>query len=158
MKKMMIFLGVIVVLFAVLAIVTNLQKDEKLSSVENPYGTDDLKASTIDQLGDPNYQNIILPDNLADKLKEENSVAVYYYSPECEHCQKTTPVVAPLAEEMGIDLVQYNLLEFEEGWTDYGIEYTPTIVHYENGKETARIVGYNDEDVFKQWFEEHNVN
>lgn len=156
MKKIVIFLGIIIVLFAAIAIITNVQKEE--TSEGNPYGKDDLKSSTIDQLDDPNYQNLILPEELDKKLENNEDVTVYFYSPECSHCQRTTPVVAPLAEQMGIDLVQYNLLEFEQGWGDYQVKSTPTIVHYKKGKEKARIVGYNEESVFKKWFEENGVN
>ncbi len=84
-------------------------------------------------------------------------VTVYFYSPTCPHCQRTTPIVDPLSKEMGIDLVQYNLLEFEQGWDDYGIESTPTIVQFKKGKETARIVGYNEEDVFQDWFNKNAI-
>ncbi|RFU60682.1 co-chaperone YbbN [Bacillus sp. V59.32b] len=156
MKKILIFLGIIIVLFAAIAIITNMQKEEQ--SEDNPYGKKELKASTVDQLDDPNYQNLILPEQLEKKLKNNEDVTVYFYSPECSHCQATTPVVAPLAENMGIDLVQYNLLEFEQGWEDYYIESTPTIVHFKEGKEQDRIVGSNDESVFQDWFEKNEVN
>lgn len=156
MKKMIIFLIIIIALFAAIALITNTQNKQKAES--NPYNKKNLEQSTIDQLNDPNYQNLILPDELAKDLKNKEDKTVYFYSPECIHCQKTTPIVAPLAEEMGIDLVQYNLLEFKQGWDDYSIESTPTIVHFKNGKEEARIVGYNKNEVFKKWFEDHEVN
>lgn len=156
MKKMIIFLIIIIALFAAIALIANTQNQQKAES--NPYNKKNLEPSTIDQLNDPNYQNLILPDELAKDLKNKEDKTVYFYKPDCIHCQRTTPIVAPLAEEMGIDLVQYNLLEFEQGWDDYGIESTPTIVHYNNGKEEARIVGYNEKEVFKKWFEDHEVN
>lgn len=155
MKKMIIFLVIIIALFATIAFITNSQNKQKAKS--NPYNKKSLQQATIDQLNDPNYQNLILPDELAEALKNKEDKTVYFYSPTCVHCQRTTPIVAPLAEEMGIDLVQYNLLEFEQGWDDYGIDSTPTIVHYKNGKEEARLVGYNDKEVFKKWFEDHEA-
>jgi thioredoxin-related protein len=57
---------------------------------------------------------------------------------------------------MDIDLVQFNLLEYEDGWNQYGIESTPTIVQYKDGKEVNRIVGYNEETAFKSWFNENS--
>ena len=62
MKKLAIFGGVIVVLFIAIIALTNMSNSDKLE--DNPYGTDDLKQSTIDLLTDENYQNIILPDAL----------------------------------------------------------------------------------------------
>lgn len=156
MKKIAVFLVIIVALFVILGVVTNMKKEEKAKG--NPYGKDDLKSATVDQLDDPNYQNLILPAELENDLQEKEEMTVYFYSPTCVHCQKTTPVVAPLAEKMGIDLVQYNLLEFEQGWSDYGIKSTPTIVHYSNGQEKARLVGYHEKSVFKEWFEDNDIN
>lgn len=156
MKKVLIFLVIIIVLFAGVSILTKMQNEEKVSSENNKYGKDSLNQLTIEQLDDPNYQNLILPEDLEEKLANNEDVTVYFYSPDCPHCQRTTPVVAPLAEEMGIDLVQYNLLEFEDGWDDYGITSTPTIVQFKEGKEAERIVGSQEEAVFEDWFNKNS--
>jgi hypothetical protein len=50
------------------------------------------------------------------------------------------------------NLVQFNLLEFDQGWNQYHIEATPTIVHFKNGVEEARIVEENTRETFKDWF------
>lgn len=155
MKKIIIFLVIIIGLFAALFFVNNAQREEK--SKGNPYGKSSLHPETVKQLDDPNYQNIITPDELDEIIENGEDATVYFYSPTCPHCVRTTPVVAPLAKEMKVDLLQFNLLEFEKGWNDYGIEETPTIVQYKDGKEVNRIVGYNEEPVFKSWFEENSV-
>lgn len=128
-----------------------MQNEEKLAG-DTQYNKDSLKPETIAQLDDPNYQNIILPEDLKAKLDNKEDVTVYFYSPTCSYCQQTTPIVAPLAEDLGIDLVQFNLLEFESGWDQYGIKETPTIVQYKAGKEAERIVGLKDKEVFEDWF------
>lgn len=130
-----------------------MQKNQKLEN--NPYQTKDLKPETIDQLDDPLYQNIILPDELNAKLDDNEDVTVYFFSPTCSYCNKTTPIVSPLAEEMDIDLVQLNVLEFEEAWDDYNLEATPVIIHYENGKEKDRITGYGEKEAFENFFKEN---
>ncbi|WP_442599001.1 thioredoxin family protein [Neobacillus sp. D3-1R] len=154
MKKIVIFLVIIIALFAGVAVINNVQNKDKLSE-GNPYKTNDLHQETIDQLDDPNYQNIILPDELETKLQNKEDLTVYFFASNCPHCKRTTPILMPLAEKMGIDVVQFNLLEFEAGWDQYGIEGTPTLVRYEDGKEVARIDGYREEATFKQWFEEN---
>ncbi|KAB2337082.1 thioredoxin family protein [Cytobacillus depressus] len=155
MKKVVIFLAVIVVLFGAVGFLTKMQNEEKVSE-DNKYKKDTLHPETIAQLDDPNYQNLILPEELDKKLKNKEDVTVYFYSPTCSHCQKTTPVVAPLAKDINVDLVQFNLLEFDKGWDKYLITQTPTIVQYKNGKEVNRITGEQDEAVFKQWFSENS--
>lgn len=70
MKKLLIFGGIIVAVF-VLIFVLNAQKN-KDALANNPYDTDDLRQSTIDLIDDPNYQNIILPEELEKRLLLEN--------------------------------------------------------------------------------------
>ncbi|UOQ46818.1 thioredoxin family protein [Gracilibacillus caseinilyticus] len=154
MKKMIIFVLLLVVIFGALVFVVQYQNSQKLDGVDNPYNKSDLDQATIDQLEDPIYQNQILPDELQEKLDNGEDVTVYFYSPTCIHCQRTTPVVVPMAEEYGVDLVKLNLLEFEAAWNEYSIEATPTIVRYEAGEETARIVGEHEQADFENFFEQ----
>lgn len=155
MKKIFIFLSIIIVLFVALGFLTKMQNEKKVSE-ENPYGKDTLHPETISLLDDPNYQNIINPEDLQNKLENKEDVTVYFYSPTCGHCRNTTPIVAPLAKDMNINLVQFNLLEFDNGWDQYGIKETPTVVQYRDGKEVNRIVGYQEKEVFETWFEDNS--
>ncbi|HLS06481.1 MAG TPA: thioredoxin family protein, partial [Bacillota bacterium] len=116
-----------------------------------PYGKDRLAQETIDQLDDPLYQNQMTPDALAETLEDGEDVTVYFYSPTCVYCQRTTPVLVPVAEDLGIDLKKLNLLEFKDSWDTYNIEGTPTLIHFENGEEVDRISGEQSEDVFREF-------
>ncbi|MBM7715121.1 thiol-disulfide isomerase/thioredoxin [Bacillus thermophilus] len=153
MKKVVIFLVIIIGLFVAIAIVTKVQQEKK--SEGNVYQKESLHPTTVELLDDPLYQNIILPDELEKKLKNKEDVTVYFFSPTCSHCIKTTPVVTPLAKEKNIDLVQYNLKEFENGFKKYGITHTPTLMHFKDGKEAARMVGSHPKEDFAAWFDEH---
>ncbi|KHE71915.1 co-chaperone YbbN [Halobacillus sp. BBL2006] len=149
-KKMIIFGTGLAVLIAVLIFVVNYQNSQK--TADNPYGKDTLDQATIDQLDDPMYQNQITPDKLEEEINSGEPTTVYFYSPTCVHCQRTTPVVVPMTQELGIDMKKLNLLEFESLWQEYGIEGTPTIVHYENGEEVARISGEQNVSAFDDFF------
>ena len=147
MKKLLIYLSVIVALFAIL-FVLNMQSNkanyEAYAEAANElYQTspDKLDPDTLKQLDDPHYQNIILPDELSARLTNKENLLVYFFSPECPHCQASTPILMPMAEDMGVDIRQFNLLEFTEGWREYNIEYTPTLVYFQEGKEIDRFVG-----------------
>lgn len=98
LKKLLIFGGIIIAIF-VLIFVLNSQKN-KDALANNPYDTDNLKQSTIDLIDDPNYQNIILPEDLKKKIATGEPVTAYFFSPECVHCQEMTPRLSPLAEKM----------------------------------------------------------
>jgi len=152
LKKLWIIGGAIVAVFILLIVLTNMSNDKKLA--DNPYGTDDLKQETIDQLDDENYQNIILPDDLKEQVESGEPVTAYFFSPICVHCKAMTPVLMPVVEEMDVDLVQYNIYEFEQGWEDYMIEATPTMIHFEDGKEVSRMVGNQPKENIQAFFDE----
>ncbi len=139
MKKLGIIGAVVVVLFIAVILLTNLSNKDKLAN--NPYDTDNLRQSTIDLLDDENYQNIILPDTLEDKIASGEPVVAYMFSPECPHCKKMTPSLMPIADEVGVQIDQLNILEYEQGWDDYNVEATPTLIYFNEGKEVNRIVG-----------------
>jgi thioredoxin-related protein len=155
MKKVIFFLVFIIILFAGVAFLSNMQKEKAVEG--NLYKKEDLESATVEILDDPNYQNIIVPDELEKKLKTEEDVTVYFFSSECIYCKQTTPELMPLAEDLNVSIDQYNLLEFEEGWDKYNIDSTPTIVQYKNGEEVGRINGYREPEVFRQWLEEYSV-
>ncbi|WP_078549335.1 thioredoxin family protein [Litchfieldia alkalitelluris] len=150
MKKLIIFVSIIVVLFGGLAFVTTYSNSQKAKG--NPYGKPTLNPATLSQLDDPLYQNQILPEELQERLDAGETLSVYFYSPTCPACQETSPILVPLTDELGIDLKKFNLLEFEDGWNDYNIEATPTVIHFVDGKEVKRIVGYQEEATFREWF------
>lgn len=156
MKKIIIFLSIIIVLFVAVAVLTKMQTEDKVSE-KNPYGKKELRAETVAQLDDPNYQNIILPNELEKKLADQEDATVYFYSPTCIHCQKTTPILAPLAKDLGVNMYKFNLLEFEDGWDQYQITGTPTLIQFKNGKETNRISGFNEKEVFDKWLKENSL-
>ncbi|TCN17546.1 thioredoxin family protein [Mesobacillus foraminis] len=151
MKKVIVFIVLVVAIFGVTAFVSSKQQAVKVEG--NPFGKETLHPATVEQLDDPNYQNLILPNELEGDLEANKDRFVYFYSPTCSHCKETTPVLSPLAKELDVDLVLYNLLEFEEGWDDYKIEATPTIIYFKDGEEADRLRGTNTKDAFKKWFE-----
>ncbi|UCZ52061.1 thioredoxin family protein [Bacillus shivajii] len=152
MKKIIIFASVIILIFGALAFITSYQN--KQLTVDNPFGKERLHAETIEQLDDPMYSNIILPEELDEKLTAGEDVTVYFYSPTCQYCNQVSPVLIPLAEDMGVDLKLYNLLEFEQGWHDYGIEGTPVVIHYKNGEQFAEISGVHNETTYGHFYEQ----
>lgn len=152
MKKMIGIAAVIVAIFALIIVLTNMSNKEKLAN--NPYDTDDLDPATIDQLDDENYQNIVLPDELNEQIESGEATTVYFFSPTCQYCQQTTPVLMPVADDMDVDVLQYNLLEYDQGWQQYFIEATPTLIHFENGEEVSRWVGAQPKENIEEFFNE----
>ncbi|MBO0589214.1 thioredoxin family protein [Sporosarcina sp. E16_8] len=145
MKKLLIIGGAIVAVFILIVVLSNKADETKMK--DNPYGTDKLSKSTIDLIGNENYSNIVKPDDLFKKIEAGESVTVYYFHPECQFCMQMTPVMMPIAKEMGADVLQYNMMEFGDlvgKGTDYEILSWPQLVHYENGEKVGSIAGYDN--------------
>lgn len=165
MKKFFIYFSIIVILFASLYAIDAFSQSKQNAALADDaqrlYNTtpNKLRDSTKAQLQDPNYQSIILPDQLKERLDNGETMFVYFFSPECPYCVATTPRLMPLAEQVGATIYQYNLLEFGQGWSDYRIESTPTLVYFENGQEVDRLVGgiveggQNTLETYKQFLE-----
>src|SRR5699024_8351301 len=119
------------------------------------YVKDKLNQQTINRLDDPLYQNIIQAKDLEDRIERGESTTVELIIPFCVHGQRTTTDLVTVAEDNDIDLVQMNLTEFEDEKAEYDIEGTPTMVHFDNGNEVARIVGEHPEDEFQSFFDEY---
>lgn len=158
-RKLIVYFSIFALLMIVLVVVN--QQAEKASS-NNVYGipASQLSRQTIDLLNNPNYQNIILPDELDQKIANKESFFIYYFSSTCPYCMETTPKLNPIIAEYGLDVPQFNLDVYHEGYNNYNIVYTPTLVYYEDGVEKERIEGglvegneINTEETFRQFFE-----
>ena len=150
MKKLVIIGAAVVLLFAAIIVLTNMSNSDKMK--DNPYDTDNLQQSTIDLLDDENYQNIILPDDLQAKIESGEGVFAYMFSPECGHCMNFTPKLMNVAEQEDIQIDQLNVLEYENAWTTYQLQGTPTLIYFENGEEVTRLYGDKDEESVRQFF------
>lgn len=128
-----------VIIIAVFGLIYVLNQSNKNELYDKPVS--ELNPYTKELLDDPNYQYIILPDELDAKIAGGEPTFIYFFASNCPHCRETTPVLMPIADELGIDLPQFNLLEFRSYYNKYAIEFTPTLSYFEDGKEVARRVG-----------------
>lgn len=153
MKKLLVIGGVIIAIFVLIFVLSNKADESKLK--DNPYGTDKLKKSTVNLIGDKNYNNIILPDELDKKVKAGESVTAYFFSPECSFCLEMTPILMPIAKDMDVTVQQYNLLEFGSEAAPFRIESTPTLIQFKDGEEVGRLVGAHPEENIRAFFDEY---
>ncbi|MGE7885622.1 thioredoxin family protein [Bacillus sp. NPDC094077] len=138
MKKMLIFIIAIVSIFALIIILTNKEtKNEKTT------GTEQLNY----------YKKQITPEQLQEDLSSHKEKIVYFYKTTCPHCLRISPIVVPMAKNMGINMQVLNLEEYKQGWDMFQIKGTPTIISYKDGKEVDRILGEQSLQTFQKWFE-----
>lgn len=79
MKKILIFGGLVIVLFIGIVLLTNMATSEKVEG--NPYGKDSLHPETVKLLDNEHYQNVITPDELEEDLSSGETMTVYFFSP-----------------------------------------------------------------------------
>lgn len=156
MKKLGIIGGIVVLLFVLVIVLTNMQNKSKLEN--NPYDKDDLNQATIDILDDPNYQGIIVPSALEDKIASGEATLAYLFSPLCSHCQNFTPKLMKVANENNLSIDKLNVLEYEDAWNQYRITGTPTLIYFEDGIEVARLDGDQPEEEVQAFFDENVLN
>jgi len=157
--------GSILVLALVILLGAALLLGERTSN--NAYGKPerDLHPATRALLKDPSYRNVITPQQFDRQLAERRSFFVYYFAPDCPHCRYTTPLLIPLASQLGIRLQLFNLIEFPDYYRIANIAETPTLVYYRNGIEADRLQGGlagpgEDgwrEDDFRAFFDKHRA-
>ncbi|HFT5903782.1 TPA: thioredoxin family protein [Bacillus cereus] len=148
MKKMLIFGGIIIALFAAIFAVT--QMEEKNASTSQKI--DNTTGSQTD--GPDYYTNKISLSDLQKNLKEKKEETVYFYQTSCVHCQKLSPVVVPMAKDLNVDMKVMDIEKLDAPWDEYKIQGTPTIIHFKDGKEVSRISGEQPKDKLKEWLEQ----
>ncbi|MCU5298649.1 thioredoxin family protein [Bacillus paranthracis] len=136
MKKMLIFGGIIIVLFAAIFAVTQMEK----------------KNASTDEKG--YYSNKISLEDLNKNIEDKKEQTIYFYQTSCVHCQKVSPIIVPLAKDLNVDMKVIDIENLNEPWDKYDIKGTPTIIHFKDGKEVSRISGEQSKEKFKEWFEQ----
>ncbi|GIP33918.1 co-chaperone YbbN [Paenibacillus sp. J2TS4] len=157
MKKLAIYLSIIVAVFVLLFVLNKASVSSNDAKAKELYGVsaNKLQPETIKQLDDPNYQSIVLPQQLEQSINNKESMFVYFFSPDCHFCQRVTPVIYPMSQEMDIELKQFNILEFRNYLSTYQIESWPVLAYFKDGVEVERIVGEAAKDNYKQFFEKY---
>ncbi|PFK31954.1 thiol reductase thioredoxin [Bacillus cereus] len=133
MKKMLIFGGIIIVLFAAIFAVTKMESNKEKSYYTNKISSDEIRKNN----------------------EEKKEQTIYFYQTGCVHCEKVTPIVVPMTKDMNIDMKVIDILNDNPTWDEYKIEGTPTIIHFKDGKEVSRIHGEESKEDFEKWFKEN---
>ncbi len=136
MKKLLIFGGLISILFLVSVIAY-----EKISFKDNKK--------------DENNPNISLVE-LQNSMHKKKESIVYFYQTDCIYCKQASPIVIPIARKLNVDFKMLNLQVDTDGWDSFKINGTPTIIHFKNGKEINRIEGLQSEELYKEWLKKND--
>jgi thiol-disulfide isomerase/thioredoxin len=123
----------------------------------------ELNPETVKLLSNANYQYIITRNKLEQMIEEKQTFYVYFFSPTCPHCIRSTNLVNNQMEQRNIEIYQYNVLEDQSAFDDYKFDSTPTIAYFKDGVQSDQAVGevsneanhaYTPES-FGIWLESH---
>jgi len=95
---------------------------------------------------------IINDDNFEEEvLNSDKPVLVDFWADWCGPCKMVAPVLDEIAEEFQeIKVCKLNVDENEEIPSKYGVMSIPTLLYFEEGEETGKIVGYQPKDKIVQ--------
>jgi thioredoxin 1 len=69
-------------------------------------------------------------------------VIVDFYAPWCGPCRALAPRLPELAEKYEAIVVKVNVDEERALAESYGVRTVPTVVRFDNGTESDRVIGY----------------
>lgn len=97
------------------------------------------------------YKNQISLTQLEEKIANKEDVYAYFYQPDCEYCKIVSPMLFPMADEMNKMIYPVNVKGKDDAWMDYKLEGTPTLIHFQEGKEVGKIVGSHPQEAFREF-------
>ncbi|MDR5021416.1 thioredoxin family protein [Bacillus thuringiensis] len=155
MKKLVFMLAAIIIAFGIFTGINTYKNHKNTKAQEvNTYGEKSVSVQTLKQVNeDPFYRNIIFPEQLKENQQTGQNEVVYFFSPVCSYCKALEPDLKDAVKKYShVNFSLYNAFEFKEGWKDYKIEGTPTLIHFKDGKEVNRLVGYHPKGDVDQFF------
>ncbi|MGM9986934.1 MAG: thioredoxin family protein [Bacillaceae bacterium] len=81
---------------------------------------------------------MLTPKQLKQTIQSKEETFVYYYQPNCIYCELLKSTIDSTAKAQNVQFVSLDLAKYDL-WDKYHIEYTPTIVRYQDGQEVNRF-------------------
>ncbi len=89
-------------------------------------------------------------------VNKDGLVLVDFFATWCGPCKMLAPVLEELSsEDKETSFVKLDIDEYRKQAIDAGIKAVPTLVLFKDGKEVARVSGYQPKDKLITWLSEH---
>jgi len=82
---------------------------------------------------------------------DDSANVMYFYSPNCSHCNDEKPILTELAKE-GFRVKPMNTMDNASIADQYKIKGTPEFISQKDG---ARLQGFQQKEALKSWLEAH---
>lgn len=90
---------------------------------------------TVQKLKKAEFENKVINGN--------GKALVDFYADWCGPCKMMSPIIDQIADETTeAEVFKVNVTENPDLASQYGVTSIPTIITFQNGKETARLLGY----------------
>jgi thioredoxin 1 len=88
-----------------------------------------------------------------DVMKSNTPVLVDFWAEWCGPCRMVSPILEKLGKSLSdeIKIVKLNVDENQELALNYGIRSIPTLLLFQNGQETGRMVGAATEQTYEKF-------
>lgn len=151
-KRMAIIGGIIVLAFIGIYFLSTIEFG---TLTYNPYGEKEIKRETRKTLTGKDHLYQVSYDDFEEKIfTQGEDKFVYVFSPTCTYCIRYNPTVNEVFGE-DIEYIRLNALEYPESFNDLGVEGTPTIIYFEEGKEVDRLEGMRDKEELTMFVEQY---
>lgn len=97
------------------------------------------------------YESTIEELNKLNKNKEE--FYVYYYSPYCGFCEQVHELIEDKFTDLDAKTIVVDVNLAKDFQDKQGIETTPTLAHYKDGKKVSYVEGARESKVYDDYFE-----
>ncbi len=78
---------------------------------------------------------------------------VDFYADWCGPCKMFAPVFEEASNDSSINFVKLNVDEHEDLAREYGVMSIPTTIHFKDGKEVSRQIGFMSKEDFRRFLE-----
>ncbi len=87
-------------------------------------------------------------ENFEETALAEGVTVVDFWAPRCPPCRMLTPVLEEVAAEIAgrASICKINVDEEMEPAVAYDVQVIPTLIRFEDGMETARLVGLQSKE------------
>lgn len=98
---------------------------------------------------DSGVPNPITLNKAVQLLSQGEDFLIYFRDPYCYYCKQVDPYLLPLVRSTP-NFYTLDLLQHPAAWDAFAVRVTPTVARYSDGREVARLEGWQPEEAYRR--------